>query len=117
MDVFGMDGSTGGRIMSVFGRIALLIRDAIQSDTLDPVACTPLTREQRRLLLDRNPIRISFKRINDDDRRSRRRSLDYDMEYRNRVKRRIMEGLTAKQMAPLFKPHFGTPRLVRKEAG
>jgi hypothetical protein len=45
---------------------------------------------------------IDLRRINDEDRAAHRKELYGDIEYRNRVKKRMLEGLTMDQMAPLY---------------
>lgn len=53
-------------------------------------------------LFGEHVVTIDEKRINEEDRRARRRGLDDDVDYRKRVKRRMLKGLTASEMAPLF---------------
>jgi hypothetical protein len=48
------------------------------------------------------PLYVDLKRINFEDCRERRAHLDEDVEYRNRVKRRILEGLDSRAMKPLI---------------
>ncbi len=45
---------------------------------------------------------IDLRRVNEEDRRAHHVGLEDDVEYRNRVKKRMVEGLTAAQMAPLY---------------
>ena len=45
---------------------------------------------------------ISNKRINEEVRVARRSIVDEDPEYRAKVKKRMMEGLTSRQLAPLI---------------
>jgi len=48
-------------------------------------------------------IRIDLRRVNDEDRAERRRAVfAEDLAYRARVKRRMVEGLTSEQFAPLI---------------
>ncbi len=69
-------------------------------------------------------LRIDLRRINDEDRLEHRRQLEDDVGYRERVKRRMREGLTDKQLKPLYnrpqilkqrkaKPTY--PRLIEKK--
>ena len=48
------------------------------------------------------PLYIDLKRVNFEDCRERRATLDEDVEYRARVKRRILEGLDSEAMKPLI---------------
>lgn len=55
------------------------------------------------LFATRNPeLFIDPKRINDEVRVERRRYLDDDAAYRDKVKKRMVEGLTARELPPLI---------------
>jgi hypothetical protein len=47
-------------------------------------------------------LEIDPKRINDEERREKRVELYADVEYRKKVMKRMMKGLTAAQMPPLI---------------
>jgi hypothetical protein len=65
----------------------------------------------RWLWLDRRPpLFIDLKRVNDEDRRAHHVALYEDVEYRNRVKRRMTEG----KDCPL-KPLYDRPAILRRK--
>jgi len=47
-------------------------------------------------------LRVSLRRVNDEDRHAMQVALFDDAGYRARVKRRMMEGLTMQQLPPLI---------------
>lgn len=78
-------------------------------------------------LLREPELKIDLKRVNAEDCTARRLTLDEDVEYRTRVKRRMAEGLTSQQLAPLVNVRlYSTTRkthrrrnvipIIRKEA-
>ena len=78
-------------------------------------------RERRQAALLRKrfgALKISDQRVNDAIREERRQLLSGDVVYRNKVKRRMLEGLTAEQLPPLYvgKKEPTTPTHVVKFA-
>lgn len=60
--------------------------------------------EALRGLFRPSPLYIDLRRINDEDRRARYDADQHaDPEYRAKIKRRMIEGLTAEQMPPLYR--------------